>query len=104
MEDGAPEPAQGDSALFPPEADKGEKEPSAPHPGGGSSPLKRPRGSLQTEVVHHSQASGPGLPLISSSGPGGGGGVWGPLGWHVRNEAGDVPLSLSEPWLLRPQV
>ena len=83
---------RGEGAVYPPPRE------------GWSSPLKRPRGSLQAEVGRHSQASGPGLPLLSSSGPGGGGGVRGPLGWHVRNEAGDVPLSLSEPCLLRPEV
>ena len=46
MEDGAPEPTQGDSALFPPEADKGEKEPSTRPPGRGGLPLSRGPGGL----------------------------------------------------------
>ena len=44
MEDGAPEPTQGDSALFPPEADKGEKEPSTRPPGGVVFPSQEAQG------------------------------------------------------------
>lgn len=70
---------RGTVLCFPLKQIRGRRSPLCPHLGGGSSPLKRPRGSRQAEVGRHSQASGPGLPLLSSSGSGGGGGSGGPL-------------------------
>lgn len=68
MEDHAPEPAQVDTSMLPPEQVRGE---GALCPTWEGASSREAWGPLQAEVRRDSQVCGLGLPLLSSSGPGG---------------------------------